>query len=479
MILHDDGGGTQETEDVSTSYDGFEFWARASSPGAVRVNFPDVNSDPLGGVCSTTDGTCFQYWGLDLNLDTNWRLYRVHFDQLYTKSDLNEPFDPHALYRIEFAVDPATSIDLSIDDADFFRYSASAYYVSGREFRKQFARRVFHGLDRPSLEWDPRGDHLSRADLELMAGWGADTVRISLNQDFWLTDSPAYDASYAERVDNMVACAHTANLDVILDLHWSDMGDYSVTPGQQQMADAHSVAFWKDVAARYKNNSRVLFELYKRTARRELVRVARRRSGHGLHCGRFQNLYDAVRGTGAENVVLAGGLSYAFDLSGVLAYPIRGYNIGYVTHPYNSYGKQPADWPAGVRHRRQCFPRDSHRVRRHAELLRGLLPVVHRLRGGAQHLLDVVGVVRRHQQSLRVSDTHQRLERHANDRRRGREGRVGAIANSEFDTAVDGRRVTVTLLVDGFRASNLPLRSSRPASRRAGRQCLLLGHRHS
>jgi hypothetical protein len=344
-VILADNGGTQDTFDV-TVHDGFEFWARASSSSSVRVNFPDKNSDPQGGVCSQSAGTCNQYWGTDINVDTNWRLYRVHWDELYTQGSVNEPFVPNSLYRVEFAVGKNASLDLFVDDAKFFDTAATAFSTSGREFRQHGQQRIFHGLDRPSLEWSPRGEQLSRADLGLMAGWGANTVRISLNQDFWLSDSPAHDAGYATLVDEMVACAQTENLDVILDLHWSDQGDYSVTPGQQQMADAHSVEFWHEVATRYANNSRVLFELYNEP--HDVAWPVWRDGGAatGYTAVGFQQLYDAVRETGAENVVLAGGLSYAFDLSGVPQYRLRGYNIGYVTHPYNFPGKQPTDWPS-------------------------------------------------------------------------------------------------------------------------------------
>ena len=51
----------------------------------------------------------------------------------------------------------------------------------------------------------------------------------------------------------------------------------------------------------------------------------------------MQELYDVVRtrdGAGADNVVIAGGIGWAFDLSGVASHRIQGYNIMYATHPY-------------------------------------------------------------------------------------------------------------------------------------------------
>jgi hypothetical protein len=48
----------------------------------------------------------------------------------------------------------------------------------------------------------------------------------------------------------------------------------------------------------------------------------------------MQDLYDAVRATGAENVVIAGGTGWAFNLAGAGEHPIHGHNIMYATHPY-------------------------------------------------------------------------------------------------------------------------------------------------
>jgi endoglucanase len=47
-----------------------------------------------------------------------------------------------------------------------------------------------------------------------------------------------------------------------------------------------------------------------------------------------------VRDTGANNVVIIGGLNYAYDLSGIANYAIDGVNIMYNTHPYDFGGKQ-------------------------------------------------------------------------------------------------------------------------------------------
>ncbi len=219
------------------------------------------------------------------------------------------------------------------------------YYVNGNTICTPDGKpHLLHGVDRPSLEWQPGGDHLSEGDFASMASWHANVVRVALNQDFWLSDAPSYYAGYAAQVDEVVRWAEQAGLDVILDLHWSDQGNYAVKPGQQTMADTHSLQFWKEVAARYKGDGRVFFELYNEP---HDVPPAVWLSGGdaGFTVVGMQQLHDAIRAAGADNLVLVGGLNWAYDLSHVAAFPVVGSNILYVTHPYNNAAaRQPDHW---------------------------------------------------------------------------------------------------------------------------------------
>jgi hypothetical protein len=137
---------------------------------------------------------------------------------------------------------------------------------------------LFHGVDRPSLEWDSAGEWnnsggIPRSDFKAMAAWHANVVRIALNQDFWLAGATLHDPGYVDTVDRAVKDAEASGLDVILDLHWSDRGDLTVSKAgqgqgqaghadQQQMADINSKQFWSEVASKYQNDGHVLFELY-------------------------------------------------------------------------------------------------------------------------------------------------------------------------------------------------------------------------
>ena len=68
----------------------------------------------------------------------------------------------------------------------------------------------------------------------------------------------------------------------------------------------------------------------------------------------MQDMYNAVRAQGANNLVLIGGLDFAYNLTQVLpAFEIDGINIAYVTHPYRF--KNPAP-PAGYQAAAANYP---------------------------------------------------------------------------------------------------------------------------
>jgi hypothetical protein len=222
------------------------------------------------------------------------------------------------------------------------------YYVNGNTICTETGRpHLFHGIDRPSLEWSPGGINLAPEDFDLIAAWHANVVRVPLYQDYWLSASPLYDAGYPSRVDSVVGWVERAGMDVILDLHWSDAGVLGgcATACQQRMPDVNSVTFWSEVAARYQSDGRVLFELYNEPHN---VTWSIWKSGgptsDGYQAVGMQQLYDTIRATGAENVVIVGGLDWAFDLSGVPDNRIDGHNVVYATHIYDSSQMQPGRW---------------------------------------------------------------------------------------------------------------------------------------
>lgn len=233
---------------------------------------------------------------------------------------------------------------------------SNGYHIEGNTI-KDANGKVFvsHGVDRPTLEWGCGGNDVGGggssipdSDFSTMHNsWSANTVRIALNQDFWLPGASRYCSSYQNTVDHALQTARNAGMVVILDLHWSDQGNLANTsPGQQCMADQNSITFWQQVASKYKTDTGVWFELYNEP---ENISWSIWQNG-GNTCGfnavGMQKLADTIRATGASNIVLAGGINYATHLDGMPR--LSGSNIGYATHPYadqsNANSWSVGDW---------------------------------------------------------------------------------------------------------------------------------------
>ena len=165
-----------------------------------------------------------------------------------------------------------------------------------------------------------------------MKSWGSNVVRIGLNQGLWLDgNAECAAACYQTRVGEVVGWARDAGLDTILDLHWAT-ANRAVEPQFMAMPDADSVKFWQEVAARYANDGHVFFELYNEP--HDIDWLTWKNGGTvtdvydpdtsdtdyarsmpiTYQAVGIQALYDAVRGAGAHNVVIAGGLNWTFDL---------------------------------------------------------------------------------------------------------------------------------------------------------------------
>jgi aryl-phospho-beta-D-glucosidase BglC (GH1 family) len=158
-------------------------------------------------------------------------------------------------------------------------------------------------------------------------------VRLPLNEDCWLAIngvSLSYSgAIYQQAVKDYVNLLNQNGLYAILDLHWSAPGTDLAT-GQQPMPDAdHSPAFWTQVASAFKDSGAVIFEVFNETwpdyqqnsvAAWTCWRDGGICPGVPFQAAGMQTLIDAVRATGATNVIAVGGVSYNNALGSWLAY---------------------------------------------------------------------------------------------------------------------------------------------------------------
>ncbi len=208
------------------------------------------------------------------------------------------------------------------------------------------------------------GNTLAVAQMAV-TGWNCNFIRLPLRQDFWFGCSGSSASGYQSTIASIVNYCSAQGVYILLDLHWSGTygglvptdptgcngaSGWGTSNAQQVMPDWNAVTFWSAVAATYANNPAVLFDLYNEP---------HPDSGYGLtgnmpwqvwqlgsqgvtmagvpsQCPGMQNLLNAVRATGANNVCLVGGLNWAYYLNQVDSYPLTnvGNGIVYSAHIY-------------------------------------------------------------------------------------------------------------------------------------------------
>jgi hypothetical protein len=204
------------------------------------------------------------------------------------------------------------------------------------------------GINICSLEWTAQGDHVLESVGVALDDWHANIIRLPLSQDRWFgktSDSPNEGATYRSLVKQVVDKIRNHGAYVILDLHWSDGGVWGQDIGQHNLPDQHSLEFWKSCAAAYANDPAVIFDLYNEPIKgpwpvwRDGGPMSESFQGKNLNYQAvgLQTLLDAIRSTGAKNIVHAGGLGYSSQLdfpdSALLSDP-KGNGVVYVSHFY-------------------------------------------------------------------------------------------------------------------------------------------------
>lgn len=184
------------------------------------------------------------------------------------------------------------------------------------------------GLNASGLESVPNGDQVVKSAVVGIDEWKANCVRLPVKEDFWFGTS-AYQndggAAYRATVDKIVRLAANRGAYVVLDLH------------RFRAPKVEHVRFWKDAAKRYANHPAVLFDLFNephgigwktwrdggfvgeagKVDESAFLSAEEKRGNQGFESVGMQMLVNAVRSTGARNVVIAGGLQWANDLTGI------------------------------------------------------------------------------------------------------------------------------------------------------------------
>lgn len=206
------------------------------------------------------------------------------------------------------------------------------------------------GVNAGGLETLPQDEQPVKSLVVGIDEWRANCIRVPMNESFWWGKSPFQTdggKAYRDRIDKMITLAANRGAYVVIDLH-------RYRAPRQEHAD-----FWAEFAMLYKNHPAVLFDIFNEphgiswevwrdggfvgTTREgdesAFLSAEEKRANAGFQSVGMQRLVDAIRSTGAGNIVIAGGLSWSNDLSGV----VKGFalddgdgnGIMYSWHTYN------------------------------------------------------------------------------------------------------------------------------------------------
>jgi endoglucanase len=185
------------------------------------------------------------------------------------------------------------------------------------------------GMNVASLEWSVRGEQVHKSIVVGIDEWKGNVIRLPVKDDYWFGNETADQGEgYRAVVDQAVTLAANRGAYLVLDLH------------RYRAPRKEDIAFWTDAAARYKDHPAVIFDLlnephgiswevwrdggFVEEKRKDgdedafLTPEEKLHNKHGFQSPGMQVMLNTVRATGARNMVLVGGLDYAYDLEGIV-----------------------------------------------------------------------------------------------------------------------------------------------------------------
>ncbi|MFH5804226.1 glycoside hydrolase family 5 protein [Alienimonas sp. DA493] len=206
------------------------------------------------------------------------------------------------------------------------------------------------GVNAGGLETLPADRQVVKSVVVAIDEWKSNCVRVPIKESFWYGES-VYQKDGGEEyrgiVDQIITLAANRGAYVAIDLH------------RFRAPKPEHAAFWKDFAEEYQDHPAVLFDVFNEphgltwevwrdggwvglpegADEATFLSDEEKRANNAFKSVGMQGLVDAVRSTGAKNVIIASGMFYANDLTGVVkGYALDdpdGHGIMYAWHTYN------------------------------------------------------------------------------------------------------------------------------------------------
>jgi endoglucanase len=204
------------------------------------------------------------------------------------------------------------------------------------------------GMNVASLEWSVTGEQVHKSIVTGLDEWKGNVIRLPIKDEYWFGRKGQTDGGTAYRavIDQCITLAANRGAYLVLDLH-----TYRAPKDEY-------LTFWTDAATRYKNHPAVIFDLMNEPhgisweiwrnggfvgEKNDLDEATfltpeERAKAQGFQSPGMQKMLETVRATGANNMVVVGGLDYAYRLDGIVdGYGLEdksGQGIIYACHIY-------------------------------------------------------------------------------------------------------------------------------------------------
>jgi endoglucanase len=160
--------------------------------------------------------------------------------------------------------------------------------------------------------------------IQEIAAMGANIIRVPVHPGNYVND-----ADYLWRyLDPIVKWAGKEGMYVAIDWHF--IGNVATGAGDQMPDDLKenpkdlTLAFWKLTASYFKDTPNVIFEIFNEP----------QSISADVWQANADEIVNLIRGQGANQLIIVGGIDFGRDLSWVLDNPIKDTNIAYASHIY-------------------------------------------------------------------------------------------------------------------------------------------------
>lgn len=220
---------------------------------------------------------------------------------------------------------------------DFLYTTKDVLSVSGNKifFNKQAVRLAGVAMGDPYSR--VKDNRRTTADYGLVKNdWRANAVRLSVHPGVYKKDID----EMKKILENEVGAARDQGLFVIIDWHVIGMPNGWHKPcayGEDHYYSYDSnfntaKEFWEMMAVKYRGDRGVMFELWNEPADPKI------NDWKNLQ-PYMQRLYEIIRSQGADNIIIAPGVWWTYDLRGIKGRPLSGENIAYSWHNYEANGR--------------------------------------------------------------------------------------------------------------------------------------------